>query len=129
MWRRRDEFTTAGAEILLVSFEPLERVRWYLAEAPFDFAVVADPERRWYAAFGLERAAWWRAWLSPKTLAFYARSALRGRIPGKPRADTLQLGGDFVIDAAGVVRFARRSREPADRPAIDVLLEVVRSLA
>ena len=39
------------------------------------------------------------------------------------------LGGDFVIDGKGIVRFAYRSEDPADRPAMDRLLQAVRSPA
>ena len=41
-------------------------------------------------------------------------------------ADVLQLGGDFVLDAAGRLVHAFRSAEPTERPAIGELLEALR---
>ena len=83
---------------MLVSFEPLERIRWYLADAPFAWPVLLDPDRHLYKAYGFERTSFRRAWLSPRTLAHYLRAALKGRLPHRPVADTLQLGGDVLID-------------------------------
>lgn len=128
MWRQRDRLAELQTEVLLVSFESLERIRFQFAGAEFGWPVLSDETREGYGAFGLERAGWVRVWLSPRTLGFYARSLLRGRIPGKPQADTLQLGGDFIIDAGGVVRFAHRSVEPADRPPVDLLLQALRAI-
>jgi hypothetical protein len=46
------------------------------------------------------------------------------RLPG----DSAQLGGDFVVDASGVVRLAYRSHDPADRPAAGDLLALLQQL-
>lgn len=112
--------------MLIVSFEPLERIRWYLADVDFEWPVLSDPDRAAYRAYGLERTSLARAWLSPRTLAFYVRAALHGTRLHRPTADTRQLGGDFLIDAQGVVRLARRSVEPAGRPSVEELLQVIR---
>lgn len=128
MWRIRDELATLEADVLVVSFEAAERVRWYLEDVDFGWPVASDPSRELYQAYGLGRGGFAKVWLSRATLRFYFRSALRGRVPRRPRADTLQLGGDFVIDAAGVVRFAHRSTEPADRPEPAAIVAVLRRL-
>jgi hypothetical protein len=39
--------------------------------------------------------------------------------------DIYQAGGDFLLDSAGRVLFAHRSRDPADRPAVSRLLHAV----
>lgn len=117
----------AGAEVLLVSFEPLERVAWYLGDVEFGWPVLSDEARASYSAYRLDRGSLFRTWLSPRTLWFYLGEALRGRRPTFD-GDLRQLGGDFVIDAAGVVRFAHRSSEPADRPTVDILLSVLHSI-
>jgi hypothetical protein len=41
------------------------------------------------------------------------------------RTDLRQLGGDFVIDREGVVRYEYRSARPEDRPGLEELLEVL----
>ena len=129
MWRERKRLAELNTEVLLVSFEELPRVRWYLEGADFGFPVLADPERAVYHAYGLGRASLVRTWASPKTVLFYGRAILRGERPPKPVADTRQLGGDFLIDASGRVRFAHTSVEPADRPSIERLLAAATSAA
>ncbi len=44
-----------------------------------------------------------------------------------PSQDTLQLGGDFVVDRAGVLVYASRSTRPDDRPPVDNLIAAVRN--
>ena len=39
-----------------------------------------------------------------------------------------QLGGDCIIDRDGIVRFAYRSRDPADRPPMEQLMAVLHEL-
>lgn len=106
----------------------MERVRWYLEDVDFGWPVLADPERTLYAAYGLRRGSFARVWLSPRTLWFYASQLARGRVARRPRADTLQLGGDFIIDGGGIVRFAHSSVEPADRPPVEEMLNVLRKV-
>jgi hypothetical protein len=122
LWRNRTGFAETNTEILLVSFESLERIQWYLEGADFQWPVLSDPARELYKAYSMERASFARAWLSPRTLSYYARAMLRGQRPHKPAADSLQLGGDVLVDRAGIVRLIHRSREPADRPSVEVLM-------
>ncbi len=65
----------------------------------------------------------------PKTVWEYVKLMTHGRLFRGIQADPFQLGGDFVIDSNGIVRFAHRSEDPADRPAMDRLLQAVRSPA
>jgi hypothetical protein len=90
-----------------------------------------DPERRLYAAFGFGRGSVARVWLDPRAirhdLALRARGRGRGRgrPSGPPRQDTLQLGGDVVIDAYGRVRWVYASRGPEDRPPIASIIDAM----
>jgi hypothetical protein len=125
LWRERETLEVLNTDVLLVSFEQLDRIAWYLAEAEFGWPVLSDPGRDAYRAYRLERAGFARAWLSPRTLAYYARQILRGHPPPIPRADSLQLGGDFLVDDAGILRLARPSSEPADRPSLPEILAAI----
>ena len=44
------------------------------------------------------------------------------------QGDSAQLGGDFIVDADGIVRLAYRSRDPTDRPLVEQLLTVLNQL-
>lgn len=128
MWRIRDQLAASNVEVLLVSFEPVQRVRFFLEGVDFGWPVVVDEARDLYRAYGLERGGWRQVWLSRRTVAHYARSLFRGRIPRRPTGDTLQLGGDFLIDGKGIVQFVHRSIEPADRPPVPQILAAIARL-
>lgn len=128
MQSRIREFRHLGAEVVVVSFVPPSPLKQYLSGHEWEFPVLADPDRRAYRAFGLERASWARL-LRPRVLGRYLRLMLRGRMPRLAHEDVHQLGGDFVLDRDARVVFAHRSTDPADRPAVAELLEAVRRIA
>ncbi len=90
--------------------------------------VLADPDRKAYEAFGLERAGWSKL-LRPRALVVYMKLILQGKMPKRPQEDVHQMGGDFVLDATGRVVYEYRSEDPADRPSPSELLEVLTNLA
>ncbi len=92
------------------------------------FPLLSDPERAAYKAYGLRKGGLWGIF-GPKIIWEYVKLIVRGRLFRGIQADPFQLGGDFVIDGKGIVRFAYRSEDPADRPAIDRLLQAVRNPA
>ncbi len=118
-----------GAEVLLVSFEGQRSTEGFAADLELRWPILVDEPRAAYAAYGLTRARAVRVWFSPRTVAFYLRALLRGRRLRRPVADTAQLGGDFVVDRRGRIALAHRSVEPADRPSVESLLDVLRGLA
>jgi hypothetical protein len=128
LWRARENLRALGVEVLIISFESIDRVTWYAEGADHRWPILADPRRDIHAAYGFGRGGWLRVWLSPRTVGFYLRAALRGRLPDFPAADARQLGGDVIVDRSGVVRFVHRSREPADRPPVHRLLEIISAI-
>lgn len=92
------------------------------------FDVLLDRDRVVYKAYQLERSRL-RSW-SPRTILTVIGLLLSGRkwIPKDEGADTSQLGGDFIIDAHGLIRLAYPSHDPADRPPVDDLLAILQGL-
>ena len=123
------ELRQLGAEALVVSFAPPGRVAAYLAKYPQPFPVVSDPERSGYQAFGLSSTSV-GAMLRPGVIARYLMHIFRGWLPDKRAEgeDIMQLGGDFLLDGAGVLRFAHPSAEPTDRPSAAELMKQARAL-
>jgi alkyl hydroperoxide reductase subunit AhpC len=124
--RHADEFAHLGTDILIVSFADEERARLWLRETGTRFPLLLDPDRRVYRAYGLERSVA-RTW-TPRVVWYYFRQLAAGRRLGPIESDPHQLGGDFIIDTRGIVRFAHREWDPVDRPPVARLLEVLRSL-
>ena len=92
---------------------------------PFDCLVSPDNEA--HRAYGLLRGSW-RQVFGPKQVARGALSALsRGpeTMQGPTRGDGMQLGGAFVVDTGGIVRYAHQARESSDNPPNRELLEAL----
>ncbi len=100
----------------------------YARDLRIPFPLLSDPERAAYKAYGLRKGGLWSIF-GPKTVWEYVKLIARGRLFRGIQADPFQLGGDFVIDGQGIVRFAHRGEDPADRPALDRLLQAVRQSA
>lgn len=90
------------------------------------FTLLLDPDRAAYRAYDLERSLA-RAW-QPKVWLEYARLMMSGKKWRGIQGDSTQLGGDFIADADGILRFAHRSHDPTDRPSVAQLLKEIKTL-
>jgi peroxiredoxin len=124
---RHDEIAAAGVREVVVFHSSADDLRPYVAELPF--AVVADPAKRLYRAFGVESAR--RALLDPRAWPAIVRGSLRTVIavrrgeqppPPTPNGGRLGLPGDFLIDASGVLRAAKYGVHADDQWPVDTLL-------
>lgn len=123
--RQLDRLRAAGVTLLVVSQAQPAVLASFLRRYPKPYPVVGDPTRAAYRAFGLERTGW-LTFARPAVVWGYLRRILTGtrvRLPYRGE-DVLQLGGDFLLDLAGRVVFAHRSRTPTDRPPVEALLPV-----
>ena len=121
----KDQFDARGVSIVVISFAEPQRLAQYQEHHQWPFVILTDPKRTAYDAFALKRLSWLQVF-SPATLKLYWR-LLRG---GKKREDygkddIYQSGGDFLLDRDGNLLFAHRSRDPADRPAVEKLLQII----
>ncbi len=114
------------AAVVLITFTRPRNLPGFRRRLGLAYPVLADEERLSYRAYGLGRGPWWRIW-GPRTLQAYRRVAKRGQRLRLPSQDTLQLGGAFVVDHAGVLAYAYRSTGPDDRPLIDDLVTTVQN--
>ena len=123
---RWDQFQDRNVDALVVSFAPPDALQDYRDHLRLPFPIAADPDRLAYRAYGVGRGPGWRIW-SPRVIWQDIRLVARGRKLQKPRKneDLSQLGGDFVIDAEGRLRYAHVCRSPADRPSVDELLRAI----
>lgn len=126
---KRDHIGALGAAAVFVVHDDAARVREGLLRGlDVPFPVLVDKERRAYAAWGMRRSSVAGVWLDPRVWLRYARLLAGGHPPLRPGADTLQLGGDFVVDPAGVVTYARPQTRD-DRPPVGVLVTELRLAA
>ena len=121
----RDRLGDLGeAVVALITFTRQRNLRGYRSRFGLPFAVLTDETRATYRAYGLGRGRWWRVW-GPATVRAYGRLIRGGARAERPKEDTLQLGGDFVVGRDGSLRYAYRSKGPDDRPPVDELVAAV----
>lgn len=92
------------------------------------FRCLSDPDRSAYRAFGLRRGTALEV-IGPEPLLRGLRAAARGYFPRMPVGDVYQLGGVFLIDREGSVRYAHYPRTSADHPPAGELRRQVDQLA
>jgi hypothetical protein len=115
-------FQALGVGVVAVSMSRPEGVARYLAERPTPFPVLADPDRRAYAAFGLGRTTVLRL-LRPGIGWRYLKAVTAGgRIRRVPEGeDPLQTGGDFLIGPGRRLVWGFTSPDPTARPGPEQL--------
>jgi len=125
--RRQDDLRDLHAAVLLISFASSPLALAWLEETGAPFPVLLDPARTVYQAYGVERS-WLRSW-NLRTFWRYVQLLSAGRKWRGIWGDSAQLGGDFIVDATGVVRLAYRSQDPTDRPDVGHILAIFRKLS
>ncbi|MCP3802353.1 AhpC/TSA family protein [Allokutzneria sp. A3M-2-11 16] len=125
--RRHDEITAAGIREVVFFHSPADELRDY----DLPFAVIADPEKRYYREYGVESSR--RALLHPRTWGAILRGGAltalgRFRPPAaKQEGGRLGLPADFLIDRDGSVLAAKRGEHAYDQWSVDELLAFART--
>ena len=122
------ELERLRAAVLVVTFEQRWRAEAYAQQNAFPWPLLLDANRSLYCAYGLERGSFAQV-LGPGNWWRYIQVLTHGRALQRPTDDVYQLGGDVLIDPAGIVRLYHRSRSPVDRPAVGDLLDLARQFA
>ena len=112
--------------MLLLSFGQESQARSWIQETKAPFPLLLDTERSVYRAYGLERS-FFKSW-HPRIVLHYLGLLLKGRKLHPIQGDPNQLGGDFIVDAYGNVRFAHFSENPADRPSLQLIMEEIKMI-
>ena len=127
--RHEQRLAAAGATAVAVVHDEPDRVRGVLLEGTgWPYPVAIDTARASYRAWGLQRASWAGIWLDPAVWRQYAKLLGSGhRLRGSGQ-DPRQMGGDFVVDPAGRMAYARPQQRD-DRPPAAVLTKTVEEVA
>jgi len=124
--RRRSEFEARDARIVTISFGPASKAPTWLEETGSPFPLLIDARRETYKAYGMRhslRGSW-----NLKTLRRYRNLLRTGHQWRGIQGDSLQLGGDVIVDADGIVRLLAPSQTPDDRPSAELLLDALSRL-
>jgi peroxiredoxin len=124
------QLAEAGLKVALVTQGTPEATAAFAAEQKAaELLWLADPERRVYAAYGLERGTLYQTVLSPRVWQGLARARQRGIEPRRPTPgqDIRQMSGTFIIGPDGRVRLPYYYDHIADHPPLALLLRGVLS--
>ena len=125
MRARESELAALEVTVAVVTFDGGPIVQAYAAQTGMSWPLLLDQGRTLYRSYGMLHGRGWDLY-GPPAIWAYLKLLARGRRLRRPGSDVTQLGGDVLIDPDGVVRLHHVGRGPADRPAVDAILAVVR---
>ncbi|MEP7134025.1 MAG: peroxiredoxin-like family protein [Chloroflexota bacterium] len=122
------DFKAKNLNLVIITQGTPEEAKVFCAERAPGVMCLADPERKAYQAYGLERANVWQSFLSLNVWRSNRRLKLEKGwntdLPPKGQ-DALQMAGTFVIAPDGLVRLPYYYDDIADHPSVDLLLHGV----
>ena len=122
------DFKEKNLGLVIVTQGTPEEAKAFCSERAPGVTCLADPERKAYQAYGLERANIWQSFLSLNVRRSNRRlKQERGwntDLPPKGQ-DALQMAGTFVIAPDGRIRLPYYYDDIADHPSVDLLLHGV----
>ena len=125
MQQRYEEIRGLGAEVVAVSFEPLHRLKGQVEDMRLAFPILSDPGLETYRAYGVRRGSF-RDVFNVGAAWQFLKLLLRGRWVWGGHGDIMQLGGDFIIDERGQLKYSHPVSRAQDQADVDVLLEELR---
>jgi hypothetical protein len=131
--QRHKQIVAASIQEVVVFHSSADELLPYVHDLPF--AVIADPDKRLYADFGVESAP--RALLDPRVWVPMVRgilrslgAILRGKQPApplNPQGGRLGLPADFLIASDGRLLACKYGSHAYDQWSVDELLRLSRS--
>ena len=119
-----DCYTAAGLDIVAIGMGSPRRTAEFRQELKLPFPMLSDPRRVSYHAYGLLNMSIRRE-ASIASAVHFARNMVRHGGAHEPEQDVIQLGGVFLVDREGIVRYAFRSARAHEYPTADDLVRVV----
>lgn len=124
----RDQLAAFGpdTDVAVITFTDRDDLAPYLQRQGLTFPVLSDPDRTTYQAFGIGRGTVRRVWgwrMARRYLEIFRAQGFQ-RLE-RATEDTLQLGGNFIINPAGTLIYGYWGEGPDDRPAIQSLVEAI----
>lgn len=111
--QRAPEWQARGLDLVAVFQSPRESILEHAGSEPRPFAILPDPDRGLYRAYGVEGS--WGGFLKGGLQVGKLASALKeGFLPGKMEGDINMVPADFLIDEEGRVAVAYYGHDISD---------------
>ncbi|MFT7599101.1 MAG: hypothetical protein ACI8TP_002026 [Acidimicrobiales bacterium] len=125
MRERQAELDAHDITVVVITFTKPRNLATYRRRFTEPFTVVTDQDLLLYQALGFGRGSPLRVW-GWRAARKYIELMRKGARPEKSNEDTLQLGGNALLDANGRLSWVYSGAGPDDRPSID---EIVAQIA
>jgi len=125
----REQIEKAGLGVAVIMQGTPEATAVFAQEFAPGLFCLADPERKAYQAYGLERGNLFQTFLNPKVWSAVSRSSRKGYTVEAPPAgqDAMQMSGTFIISKEGRIELPYYYDHIADHPPLDLILSGVLS--
>lgn len=125
----RERIEKAGLAIAVVNQGTPDATAVFARQFAPGLLMLADPERKAYEAYGLERGNLFQTFLNPKVWSAVSRARKKGyRVEPPPAGqDAMQMSGTFIISTEGLIELPYYYDHIADHPPLDLLLSGVLS--
>jgi peroxiredoxin len=119
----------AGLDIAVITQGTPEAAAEFAAQFAPGLLVLADPERKAYSAYGLERGNIFQTVINPKVWRAVSNAKKKGYQlePPPPGQDAMLMSGTFIISTRGRIELPYYYDNIADHPNLDLLLSGVLS--
>lgn len=119
----------AGLNLAVITQGTPEATGLFADEFAPGLYLLADPERKAYEAYGLERGNLFQTFLNPNVWSAISRARKKGYQVEPPPAgqDAMQMSGTFIITTDGHIALPYYYDHIADHPPLDLLLSGVLS--
>jgi peroxiredoxin len=125
----KDAIEKAGLNVAIIMQGGPEATGVFAEKFAPGLLALADPERKAYQAFGLERGNLFQTFLNRKVWKAISAAGKKGYKVETPPAgqDAMQMSGTFIIGTNGQVELPYYYDHIADHPPLDLLLDGVLS--
>jgi peroxiredoxin len=125
----KERIAEAGLGVTVVMQGTPEATAAFAARFAPGLYCLADPERKAYQAYGLERGSFFQTFFNPKIWAAISRARKKGYAvePPPEGQDAMQMSGTFIISTSGKIVLPYYYDHIADHPPLELLLSGVLS--
>ncbi len=123
-----DRIAAANLKLVVITPHPYAAVTAYQAEHNLTYPILSDNRRKGYRRYGLGRLSVLHE-INPLTWLRNLSSLRQQGIARSTDADMAQLGGVFVIDNGGTLRFVHIAHDAADNPPTNEIIEAAQEIS
>jgi len=125
--REQNGLQTAGIDVVLISSGSAAQAESFRREFEVPFPIVSDPGCVLFKKYGL-RDMERRDYYSPFMVLKVVKVLVEGYGYKAGQGSSSQLGGVFIIDTGGKVKFAHIADNAADHPSAKVIIQFAATL-